>query len=129
MNRHELRKRMMFAIYQHRLLKEDLTKLMVDSFTSENYEAIDPYYREIAAILSKREDEYIEMISKRLVNWKFGRLSYVEQAILLLAAAEMQVKEVDDAIIINEAIELSKTFCDEDSFKYINGVLDHLWQA
>ena len=102
---------------------------MVDSFTSENYEAIDPYYREIAAILSKREDEYIEMISKRLVNWKFGRLSYVEQAILLLAAAEMQVKEVDDAIIINEAIELSKTFCDEDSFKYINGVLDHLWQA
>ena len=120
---------MMFAIYQHRLLKEDLKKLMVDSFDLEDYALIDPYYQKIATILTDNEDRYIELISKYLVNWKFGRLSYVEQAILLLAASEMELKDTDEAIIIDEAVELAKTFCDEDSFKYINGVLDHLWQA
>lgn len=129
MTRHELRKRMMFAIYQHRLLKEELKKMMINSFEVDTYEAIDPYYQKIEAVLCQKEDAYIEMISKHLVRWKFGRLSYVDQAILLLATAEMEVKENEDAIIINEAIELAKTFCDDVSFKYINGVLDNLWQA
>jgi N utilization substance protein B len=54
-------------------------------------------------------------------------LSPVEHAILLLASYEfLHVPEVPYRVIINEAIELGKSFGGTDGHKYINGVLDKL---
>jgi transcription antitermination protein NusB len=54
-------------------------------------------------------------------------LSPVEHAILLLATYEfMHVPEVPYRVVINEAVELGKSFGGTDGHKYINGVLDKL---
>ena len=47
----------------------------------------------------------------------------MEQAILLIATCEVLESELDEKIIINEAVINAKEFCDEDSYKFINGVL------
>ena len=57
---------------------------------------------------------------------RFTVEGYVEQAILLAACAEFDLKITQAPIIINEAVELAKIYCDDTAFKLINGVLDRL---
>jgi N utilization substance protein B len=58
---------------------------------------------------------------------KPDELSPVEHAILLLAAFELRdTPEVPYRVIINEAVELAKSFGGTDGHKYVNGVLDKL---
>ena len=60
-------------------------------------------------------------------NWKLNRLSVVIRSLLRLAYAEMMLLgETPPAVVINEAIELARDFGDEESAKFVNGVLDKL---
>jgi N utilization substance protein B len=69
-------------------------------------------------------DSYKILIEKYLKQgWNFERLSAMERAILLIATCEILDSKLDERIIINEAIINAKEFCDEDSYKFINGVL------
>ena len=65
-----------------------------------------------------------EAIIKHLKDWDFERLGSVERATLRLGAYEIMNTELDSAVVINEAIEVSKAFGTEQSPKFINGVLD-----
>ena len=56
-------------------------------------------------------------------GWSFDRLNKMEQAILLVATCELLESELDKSIVINEAVINAKEYCDEDSYKFINGVL------
>jgi N utilization substance protein B len=57
-------------------------------------------------------------------------LSPVEHAILLVGAYELSHHvEVPYRVVINECVELAKTFGGTDGFKYVNGVLDKLASA
>ena len=59
-----------------------------------------------------------------LKDWDFERLGSIERATLRLGAYEILNTDLDDAVIINEAIEIAKAFATEQSPKFINGVLD-----
>ncbi len=65
-----------------------------------------------------------DAIIKHLKDWDFERLGSVERATLRLGAYEIMKTELDSAVVINEAIEVSKAFGTEQSPKFINGVLD-----
>ncbi|WDD93268.1 transcription antitermination factor NusB [Burkholderia sp. FERM BP-3421] len=55
------------------------------------------------------------------------QLSPVERAVLLIATFELKHQiETPYRVIINEAVELAKTFGGSDGYKYVNGVLDKL---
>ena len=71
----------------------------------------------------------IDLIKKEInekldKTWNFERLNLVDQAILITAYVQIKTKSVEKQIVINEAVELAKEYCDDDSYKYINGVLD-----
>ncbi len=57
------------------------------------------------------------------------KLGYIERAILRLGAYELLFTDTESAIIINEAIELAKELANDNSPKFINGVLDALTKA
>ncbi len=59
-------------------------------------------------------------------DWDFNRLSVLEQAILLMGCQEILVNETPKSVVIDEAVRLAKKYCDDDSYKLINGVLDQL---
>ena len=65
-----------------------------------------------------------DAIIKHLKDWDFERLGSVERATLRLGAYEIMNTDLDSAVVINEAIEVSKAFGTEQSPKFINGVLD-----
>ena len=121
-NRHEYREKIVFALYQHLLLHKDLNACFEDNFESDN----DEFLAAIREDLANNNDVYITEISKHLNKWTFDRLNLVEQAIILEAVSEIRLGLNDTAVVIDEAVILAKQYCDEESYKYINGVLDHI---
>ncbi|MGB3861662.1 MAG: transcription antitermination factor NusB [Candidatus Aminicenantaceae bacterium] len=80
----------------------------------------------IKGITSHQEsiDRSIQSVSKR---WRLSRMPVVDRNILRMAVFELLYEEdVAPAIIINEAIEISKKFSGEQAAMFINGVLDTL---
>jgi len=65
-----------------------------------------------------------ESIIKHLKDWDFERLGSIERATLRLATYEILFGALDSAVVINEAVEITKAFGTEQSPKFINGVLD-----
>ncbi|MDR3391002.1 MAG: transcription antitermination factor NusB [Sulfuriferula sp.] len=72
----------------------------------------------------------VPQLDQRLVKYvdrPIAELSPVEHAVLLLGAQELlHHLEVPYRVVINEAVELTKTFGGTDGHKYVNGVMDKL---
>ena len=123
MNRHEYRVKLVFALYQSLLLNKEISRSVEDNFDDEEK---NEYVKVLENDLIINKDNYIEEISLHLKKWTFERLSYLEQAILLVATSEIKKEIASKNIIIDEAIRIAKMYCDEKSYQYINGVLDNL---
>lgn len=122
--RHKLREQAMTSLYQHFLLKKDIREAVYDVVGTNE---IDPFLYTITIDAVKYKDSYIKQIDAQLRDdWTFERLGYVEKAILLLACCEIDLETAPKAIVINEAITLAKRYCDDDTYKLVNGVLDRL---
>lgn len=65
-----------------------------------------------------------EMIRGQLENWSLERIATTERTILRIALYEMKyIDDIPEAVSINEAVELAHQYGDENSGKFINGVL------
>ena len=124
MNRHQLREKIMISIYQSQLLKKDLNETAADNFAS--LDEIEDYGKALIKSVINGKERFIEYINEVLDEWTFDRLGYLEQAILLLACGEFDCKELSAQVIMDEAINLTKKYCDDNTYKLINGVLDRL---
>ena len=81
------------------------------------------------SLAKKIEDNYSrirELIKVHAPEWPVEKMDPVERAILVLGVCELidPEKDVPVNVAINEAIELAKTYGDENSGKFINGVLN-----
>lgn len=66
-------------------------------------------------------DNYIISNSK---DWKITRIAKVDLAVLRIAMSEILFNHtIPEGVSINEAVEISKKFSNEDSHKFINGIL------
>ena len=71
--------------------------------------------------------EIDEMIKKHLINWDFERLNKVDLAILRISIYSLLYqKDIHPTIIIDEAIDISKEFGTDESYKFVNAVLDNV---
>jgi N utilization substance protein B len=70
------------------------------------------------------------LIAAHLKNWRIERVAIIDRLILRLAMFELLSAESTPAtVIINEAIELARTFSGEEAVPFINGVLDAVRKA
>ncbi len=70
-------------------------------------------------------DEIDAMISEQSLHWRMERLGLVEKSILRLGGYELIYEhETPAAVVIDEAVELSKRFADVEAGPFINGLLD-----
>ncbi|MGL5978098.1 MAG: transcription antitermination factor NusB [Erysipelotrichaceae bacterium] len=126
MNRHQQRELAMTCLYQYFLLKGDIKQIVLDNLDGKN--EIDPFLYTITVDAVQYQDDYIAMLNEKLAtsDWEFNRLGFVERAILLIAVCELDLETAQKPIIIDEAVNLTKKFCDDDTYKLVNGVLDQL---
>lgn len=65
------------------------------------------------------------LIKKHLKNWDFSRLNRVDLAILRMSVFSLlHQDDVPASIVIDEAVDISKEFGSDDSYRFVNGVLD-----
>jgi len=123
--RHHARMAVVSLLYAY-----DLGNQSIADFSDEILEEkkIRNKQREFAMNLFTGVMEHLEEIDEKIVesltDWDFDRLGAIERATLRLGAYEILFGELDSAVIINEAIEITKAFGTEQSPKFINGVLD-----
>jgi N utilization substance protein B len=67
-----------------------------------------------------------EIISEHLRKRDIDEVGKVEKAILRLSVFEISFNKLNKAIVINEAIELSKRLASDNAPKFINGLLDNI---
>jgi len=102
---------------RHQKRIDQMQKLFSYSFKD------DPVDADIAAVVS--ELSHIDAtIAKAAPEWPIDKIAKIDLAVLRLAAFELLVaKSQPPKVIIDEAIELAKSFGNEHSSQFINGVL------
>lgn len=68
------------------------------------------------------------LANKYLKDWTIDRLGNTDQAILRIGIYELVYSDTPNVVAINEAIELSKLYSDDDVRKMINAVLDKVYK-
>ena len=125
--RHQSRTAVVGLLYAYDLGNENIG-IFKDEILEEG--KIRNKQREFSHGLFNGTIENLEMldkeIEKHLTDWDYNSIGKVEKAIMRLGAYEILVAKTDKAIIINEAVELAKKLADDQSPKFINGVLDAL---
>jgi transcription antitermination protein NusB len=65
------------------------------------------------------------MIQKHLENWDLSRLNKVDLAVLRMSVYTLMFQsETPPSVVIDEAVEISREFGADDSYRFVNGVLD-----
>ena len=72
-------------------------------------------------------DEIDELLKNHLDSWDFDRINKIDLAVLRISVYPLLYQQdIHPTIIINEAIDISKEFGPDDSFKFVNAVLDNI---
>ena len=129
MSRNKVQELTVFAIYQYLFYYEfedrpSLKEIIETVFNCPSKEC-DAFAKDLIKAAIKNADSSIKEISAYLKDWKFERLNYVEQAILLSAYTQNKYLNQPKQIAINVAVDLAKKYADDNSYKFINGVLDN----
>ena len=69
-------------------------------------------------------DRIDPLIESAADNWRLSRMAVIDRLVLRLGAYELLAAETPAAVVIDEAIELARTFSDGPSPRFVNGVLD-----
>ena len=135
-NRTKLREFIIKLIYQIYILekanvKYDLKLLLVDNIEELDIDKdkLDNNFilESINGIL-KYQNEITKLANKYLENWTIDRLSLVDKAILSLGIYELMYTKTPNIICINETIEVSKLYSDENVTNMINACMDKIYK-
>jgi N utilization substance protein B len=89
-----------------------------------NQESMD-FARLIAAGTIENLGEIDHQIKTQLEHWDFSRLNKVDQAILRIGVYSLLYqKDIPASVTIDEAVDISKEYGTDESYRFINGVLD-----
>ena len=116
-------------LYQHEMNPAPLEEVMA-SFWEENPKMGDEV-REFAKALVLGTAQHLQEIDAVVVrateNWGLSRMAVVDRNILRFATYELLfLSDIPPKVTINEAVNLAKKFSQEESGKFVNGVLDKI---
>lgn len=119
--RHQSRERALGLLYEAELKGESLEAVVAalqvqpDAFTHGLLQAV--------ASHRARADE---LVAQSSVGWSLDRMAVVDRLVLRMAVAELLEPEPagpPTAVVIDEAVELAKTYSTEESGAFVNGIL------
>ena len=125
--RHRAREFALQGLYQWLLNNEPATTVVNNIRAAHGFEKADADY--FAALLygAIQESVALREAFAPLIDRGVAELSPIEHGVLLIGAYELKNNlEIPYRVVINEAVELTKSFGGIDGHKYVNGVLDKL---
>lgn len=111
---------------------KEAVDMIMDELRGENeiggdlhgLEGTEAFARELAYGTAERREAIDHMLQQYLTGWQVDRLSRVDHQVLRLACFEIMFRDdVPPKAAVNEAIEIAKHYGNEESGKFVNGVL------
>ena len=127
LNRSELRKKIMTILYQINVYEANEMEFNVEDLIKESLEIDNEFVKEIVYGVVTYKNDIDELANKYLNGWKINRLGNTDKAILRMGIYELMYTKTPEVVAINEAVELAKTYSDDEVRKMINGVLDKVY--
>jgi transcription antitermination protein NusB len=129
--RHRARESALQILYQWEIARTDVARAAATFFEQQwpDKDAPADGLRAFASSLARDTVGRLETIDPLIADtaerWRPERMAILDRLILRMAVCEM-MRDIDTpaAVVINEALELAKTFSTEESVKFINGMLD-----
>ncbi len=125
MTRHQLRELALQILFQI-----DVGKIPIDEATeaviedNKLHEQELNFVNELILAVDNNKENIDTIIEQSIENWGIERLTKIDLNILRLAIVEIvYLKDTPIKVVINEAVELAKTFGTDNSSKFVNGVL------
>jgi N utilization substance protein B len=118
------------SLYRHDLSGAGLEELLDFSWLEErSARRVDPQALLFARLLIQGTLENLPridtIIKEQLENWDFSRLNRVDLALLRMSVyCLLHQRDIPPTVTIDEAVDISKEFGTEDSYRFVNGVLD-----
>jgi N utilization substance protein B len=128
-HRHNSRELALQTLYACEVGLTSEWKVMLDQIAESGLfsDEIKKYARELVTNVYNSLEQIDKSIQERAANWEMKRMAAIDRNIIRLAVAEMTFcDDVPVKVVIDEAVELAKTFGSEDSGKFVNGVIDSI---
>ena len=124
-SRHLARERALQILFQYDI--HGRQGLWLDVFWKENKASneVKTFAERLVTGVLENKKECDALIEKYATNWKISRMPIVDRNILRAGVYELLwMEDVPAKVTVNEAIELAKSFGDDDASKFVNGILD-----
>lgn len=128
LTRSEARKKVMTILYQVNIFNNNKVDYDLVELIKNNLEVDNEFVKDIVFGVVTFQQEIDDLANRYLTDWTIDRLGNTDQAILRMAIYELLYTDTPDIVAINEAIELSKVFSDDNVRKMINGTLDKIYK-
>lgn len=129
MNRHKQREYTFRLLFSLEILKEgmneeeiDISIKSLDLINEEDIQLVKDQTMEVIQHIP----EIDQLIDESADRWSVERIGKIELAILRVATFEMKFKEIPVQVAVNEAIEIAKKYGEDQSPKFVNGVLGQI---
>jgi N utilization substance protein B len=117
--RHQSRERALGLLYEAQLKGETPGRVLEALAVP-----VDPFTADLVTAAACRAEEADALVAEASVGWQLERMAVVDRLVLRLAVTELLMPEgPPTAVVIDEAVELAKTYSTEDSGAFVNGIL------
>ena len=126
MRRHEAREYALQALFAVDVGKADPVDAVRHVLEEERHvsEADEAYVMRLVNGTTSSLSDIDQLLSQHVEGWNVDRIGRVEMSVLRLAIYELrEEQDVDFATIVDEAVQLTKSFSDEAAGRFVNGVL------
>lgn len=125
--RKKARELVLQALYQQSMSDEPATDIQAQFLTDNDTNKFDvPYFNEIFLGVMAERAQIDQLISQH-TSRPFEQISPIECAILRLSTFELLHRlDIPYRVVINEALELAKSYGAAEGFKFVNGILDKI---
>jgi transcription antitermination protein NusB len=125
--RHRAREFVVQGLYQHLVGGQDEPSIRSQAESVAGFDKVDGALYGVLLAETLGDGEALRDALAPFVDRAWPEVSPIERSILLLGACELKHHaETPYRVVINEAIELAKTYGGTDGHKFVNGVLDKL---
>ena len=126
MKRSLLREKIMVILYQLDIAKDQKLNVSIDDTIKANVEVENEFVKQVVYGCVTYKDKIDNLANKYMNDWSIDRIDKTGAAILRMAIYELMNTDTPEVVVINEAIELSKKYSDDNVRKIINAVLDKI---
>jgi N utilization substance protein B len=121
------RQRAMQALYQWQMTGQSPAEIDRQFMEEQDMKKVDTkYFHELLSSIPQQLEE-LDGYSSTVLDRTIEQVDPIERAILRIGAYELKNRiDIPYRVVINEAVELAKTFGAEQGHRYINGILDKL---